>query len=101
MSIELTIENDEGEEETMDLPSIMEVCNDCDGHGSVLCEGMRGHAYSMEEFEESFDDEEDREAECPTCKGKNVIAVVDEAHLTPEQQTFYKLYEEAQDRRAR
>lgn len=110
-TIQLTVENDEGEAETMDLPSIMEVCCDCEGHGSVLCDGMRGHAYSAEEFYESFDDEEDREAyftrggkydvQCSTCKGKNVVPVVDEEHLTPEQKVFYKLYEEAQERRAR
>src|SRR5258708_6953322 len=104
-----TFEND-GEEVSMDLPSHMEVCHDCEGHGSVLCEGMRDHAYSAEEFAESFDDEEDRSAyferggkydvSCPTCKGANVIAVVDESHLTPEQKTFYDQWTESDHRRA-
>lgn len=101
MNMELTYINDDGNEETMTLPSKMEVCDDCGGTGFVLCEGMRGHAYSAEEFYEEFDPEEQEayftrggmyDEQCPTCKGKNVVPVVDESVLTPEQKTFYDAY---------
>ena len=70
----------------------MEVCHDCEGHGTVLCEGMRGHAYTAEEFAE-FEEEEAREymtrggrydVQCPTCKGANVIKVVDRDKTSEE-----------------
>lgn len=99
--MELTYINDDDEEVTMDLPSKMEVCPDCDGHGTTLCEGMKGHAYSAEEFAEDFDPEEQGEyfkrggmydVQCSTCKGKNVVPVVDEEELTPAQKEFYEAY---------
>ena len=88
--INVTIENDDGEEEEYQLPSVMEVCHDCKGHGQVLNESMRNHAYTREEFEDSFDDEEKEhymtrggmyDVQCPTCKGTNVIAVIDEEEV--------------------
>lgn len=113
----LTYINDDGDEIELDLPSHMEVCHDCEGHGYVLCEGMRNHAYSQEEFAESFDEEEAQEyfrrggrydVQCGTCHGKNVVAVVNEEALTPEQKAQYEAYlrydyqrhqDEAEDRR--
>lgn len=82
-----TLSNEEGEEIEIQLPCKKEVCPECDGEGHVLCEGMRGHAYSAEEFAESFDSEEAEEyfrpggrydVQCPECHGKNVVDVVDE-----------------------
>lgn len=99
--------NDDGDEVELELPSKMEVCSDCQGHGSVLTEGMRGHAYTREEFEEEFDDEEDRQAyfkrggkydvECPTCHGKNVMPVVDEEKMPANLKAQYKEYQEYQE----
>jgi len=90
------------EEVTLSLPAKMVVCSDCRGLGFVLCEGMRGHAYSQEEFEEAFWDDEDREAYmtrggkydviCPTCKGKNVIPVIDASCIPSHLQKEYKKY---------
>jgi len=109
MSIELTYINDEGEEITMSLPSVKEVCHECNGEGYVLREGLRGHAYSAEEFYESFDDEEDREAyftrggkydeQCHVCHGKNVVDVVDEEHLNSAQKEFYEAFQEYENDR--
>jgi hypothetical protein len=48
------------EETTYEFPAINEVCDGCDGEGFVLIEGMRGRAYSQEEFDEEFFDDEDR-----------------------------------------
>jgi len=93
-------ENDE--EITLTLPAKMVVCSDCRGLGSVLCEGMRYHAYSQEEFEEAFWDDEDREAymtrggkydvTCPTCNGKNVVPVIDTASIPYHLKDEYKKY---------
>jgi len=110
-TMKLTYENDEGEEIELELPSKMEVCNDCQGHGSVLCEGMRGYGYSQEEFEESFSDDEDREAyftrggkydvTCPTCHGDNVVPVVDEALIPEKDKAAYAEWQKSEEQRAR
>lgn len=85
-TISITIEEEDGSETEHDLPAKMEVCDDCEGHGFVLNESMRNHAYSMEEFYDQFDDEDREEyfrrggrydVVCPTCKGKNVVKVID------------------------
>lgn len=100
-TIEVTYENDDGEEINLVLPAKNEVCSDCGGDGKVLCDGMRGHAYTSEEFAESFDDEEAEEyfkvggrydVECQTCQGRNVVAVVDEEHIPEDQKAAYALY---------
>lgn len=84
--MELTYENDDGDEVVIEVPSKMEVCDDCEGHGTVLNESMRNYAYTSED--EEFHDPEFREeyfkrggiydVQCPTCKGKNVVEVPDE-----------------------
>ena len=107
MKITITYTNDEDEEVSVELPAKMEVCWDCDGEGYVLTPGMRGHAYSTEEFEESFPEYEDKQdyfrrggiydVACETCKGKNVIPEVDDSHLTKEQKKHYGLYLEEKE----
>ncbi len=79
-------DEDEESEAEHELPAKKEVCHDCNGHGMVLNESMRYHAYTSEEFMEEFD-EEDREqyftrggiydVQCLTCKGANVVSVID------------------------
>jgi hypothetical protein len=73
-------------EEVVQIPAKHEVCSDCEGHGTVLNESMRHHAYSAEEFMREFDDDERAEyfkrggiydVVCPTCGGKNVEKVPD------------------------
>lgn len=96
MIITVAYENARGEETVVDIPAVFAVCDDCNGHGTVLCAGMRDHAYSMEEFLEAFEDEEDREeyfrpggrydVTCETCKGKRVVKVPDDpGHMNAEQ----------------
>lgn len=79
----------DGEDEiTISLPHVFEVCSRCQGHGTHLTPSIGMHAYSMEEFQESFYDEEDREqyftrggiydVTCEICHGERVVAVVDE-----------------------
>lgn len=110
MTIVIKIIDDDGEEIEHTFPCKNEVCSECQGHGYVLCEGMREHAYSAEEFNEAFDDEEDRAAYfqrggkydviCHVCKGKNVVPVVDEDQLTKEQKEIYKVYLEQKEKEA-
>jgi hypothetical protein len=109
MSITVHYENENGEEIEMALPSKKEVCHECDGGGYVLCEGMRGHAYSAEEFMESFDDEEDRgeyftrggkyDQQCDVCHGQNVVDVIDEEHLNSAQKEFYEAFQQYENER--
>jgi RecJ-like exonuclease len=105
-----TYENEDGEEISVDLPTTMEVCSECEGHGFVLCDGMRRAAYTTEEFEETFDDEERAEyfkrggrydVSCPDCGGKNVVPVVDVDHLTDEQRVHWTELERQAEQRAR
>src|SRR5580692_10410802 len=93
--------NDEGEEIETTFPSIMEVCHECQGEGFTLIDGMRGHAYSAEEFCEEFDEEERVEyfrpggrydQVCDCCHGKNVVPIVDEERLNEAQKAEYQLY---------
>ena len=109
VSIEVVFQNDNGDEVVVDLPGKYEVCSDCDGHGTVLNESMRFHAYTEEEFSDFSDDDREQyfkrggiyDVVCPTCKGKRVEGVVDEdAKFTPEQTEALKAMREREaDRR--
>ena len=102
MSIIVTLYDEDCEFE-FEFPSVKEVCPECDGEGYVLCEGMRGYAYSEEEFNDVFHDEEDRQhyfkrggkydVVCNVCHGKNVIDVINtNALVSDEQKKNYKIY---------
>jgi RecJ-like exonuclease len=75
-------------ERELQLPGIKVVCERCDGEGYVLNPSIGEHAYSREEFDEAFPEDEDKEQYfkrggiydivCPDCKGKNVVTVIDE-----------------------
>lgn len=88
MTIEFKHYNDEGDEVVYSLPSKMEVCGRCEGHGTHLNPSIGEHAYTTEEFNEAFFEEEDKaeyfrhggryDVTCEECKGKNVVPVVDE-----------------------
>lgn len=110
-TIELTYEDEDGEEITIEVPSKMEVCYDCEGHGMVLNESMRNYAYTSED--EEMHDPEFREeyfkrggiydVVCPTCKGKNVLAVPDEETINKNEKlkSEYEKYEEWKEDRDR
>ena len=113
-TIELTIYGDDTEdspERVVELPAKKAVCPKCEGHGSILNPSIAQHAYSAEEFEESFPNEEDRaeyfrrggmyDVKCPTCKGANVIDVVDVDALASAQQIVdYSAWKKQEDDRA-
>jgi hypothetical protein len=101
MNIEITILDADEHEITMNLPSRKRVCPDCQGEGFVLCPGMRHHAYSEEEFAESFDEEEAAEyfrrggrydVKCPTCKGANVVDAVNVDACNSEERAHYETF---------
>lgn len=101
-TVTLTYLDENGDDAEVELPSHMDVCGDCEGHGTVMNESMRNYAYSREEFDEAFPEDEDREqyfkrggiydVQCPTCHGRNVVPVVDEEKLTEEQKAQYEVY---------
>lgn len=86
--IKFTEMTDEGVEIEHELPSKFEVCSQCGGHGTHLNPSIGEHAYSQEEFEEEFWDEEDHaeyfkrggiyDVTCETCNGKRVEEVLNE-----------------------
>lgn len=94
------------------LPARFEVCDRCEGYGTHLQEDIGSHAYSAEEFAESFDDEERGEyfkrggrydVQCSTCRGARVVLVVDEdaAARTLRGRRVLALYHADQEQRAR
>lgn len=100
MSIEITFTDDNDNQTVVELPSKFELCDDCQGHGTVLNESMRHYAYTAEEFSD-FDDDEKHEyfkrggrydVPCPTCAGKRVVAVIDVEALKPAHRKAYNAY---------
>lgn len=107
----ITIDRSNGRESTYELPATYEVCPNCEGEGRVLHEAIRSHAYSAEEFRDSFDDDEAAEyfkggsgiygVTCGTCRGERVVLVIDErAVRTRHGATLLMLYHRQQDQRA-
>ena len=84
-TIQFTYETDDGDEIEAELPARFEVCGSCEGHGTHLNPSIGQHAYTAEEFYESFDEEQAAEyfkrggrydVTCEECQGKRVVAVV-------------------------
>ena len=118
LAFEFTLLDEEGEEIDYAVPGKHAVCPNCEGHGMHLRPGMREHAYTREEFDEAFHDEEDRaeyfkrggiyDVTCETCGGRRVVVVADESKMGFVQTKFWKewqrqererLRSEAEDRR--
>lgn len=111
MTLSFTYISQNGIERTHDIPATYEVCGDCEGHGTHLHRAIGEHAYSIEEFRESFDDEEAGEyfrrggrydVQCETCHGARVVAAVDEdeARKTLRGRRLLALYEHWADQQA-
>jgi hypothetical protein len=101
--IPFTYTDDEGDEITAQLPSMKEVCDDCQGEGRTLNENLRG-AFTQEGLREFFDDDESLAeykkgghgiygVECKTCKGLRVIDVLDEGRCDKK---LLKLYQQSE-----
>src|ERR1700678_339673 len=108
-TINLTWVDEFGNDLAHSFPAVNEVCDRCEGHGTHLTPSIGEHAYSSEEFCESFCEPEDRaeyfkrggiyDVQCEACHGANVVAVVDRAHLSPaDKEVFasFMVYENQQ-----
>lgn len=92
MSNRFTVVDDDGLEHV--LPTHMEVCPRCDGHGSHVNEAIDGNGLTAEDladgdFRESYM-RGDYDVTCTECGGANVVAVVDEDRCTPAQLAAYR-----------
>ena len=84
-------EDDDGVEKPLELPMKWTICEECRGEGMSLCDGMRGHAYSAEEFNRDFDEEERHsyfnggyDTKCESCRGDGKVKEVDWDQLDDE-----------------
>lgn len=84
------------------FPSQKQVCHRCRGEGYHLVDGMRDHAYSYDEFTESFDEEEQEEyfrvggrydQKCEACSGKGLVDAIDESACSEKQMLLLSLLE--------
>jgi hypothetical protein len=103
------IENEGSDDEVVhEIPGKFEVCARCEGHGTHLNPSIGEHAYTQEEFNEAFDDEESREAYFTRggmydvtgeeCKGMRVMLVPDESLADPEVlKRYYQELDEIED----
>ena len=101
--IEFTEMTEDGEEITHKLPSKFEVCSGCNGHGTHLNRNIGEHAYTQEEFDEVFSDEDRKEyfkrggiydVTCETCNGTRVEEVVDETACPADLLKKYQKYQQ-------
>lgn len=99
----MTILDEHGDD--IEIPCRWDVCDDCEGEGTTLQEDIRQHAYSVEEFRESFDDEEAEEyfkrggrydVPCKTCKGARVVAVPDLDRCSQDERAQVAAWEESE-----
>ena len=105
MTIEVGVGyDDNGEIVKKTLPAVFVVCQNCEGHGYVLNPSMRNHCYTQDEFNDAFDDEDDRAAyftrggkydvPCQLCKGARVVKVIAaDEFLTDEQKEISRTNE--------
>lgn len=86
MKIQIETYDEDGDILTHEVTARYDVCVHCEGHGTILNPSIAQHAYSQEEFAESFDEEEAEEyfrrggrydITCPDCKGLRVVLVPD------------------------
>lgn len=117
-SIEISYENEDGEEVTVDLPSKKCVCPECEGEGAVLRDGLRGVAFTQSDMED-WDDDFRREyftkglektgpnspkvpksrfdQVCPECHGDRVIDEVDENNLSEDEKVHFDAWQESEN----
>lgn len=83
--------DDNGDESVIDLPQEWVICGECNGEGKSLCDGMRGHAYSAEEFYEAFDEDERHgyfngryDTPCNSCNSSGKVKEINWDKLEPE-----------------
>lgn len=81
-------------ETKISVPGKFVVCEECDGTGTALIEGLRGVAFSAEEMDEDPDFRENYmsgayDTDCPTCRGLRVVMVPDKFRMTKRQRLLW------------
>jgi hypothetical protein len=109
LTIDFVTEDDDGNEIQHQLPANYVVCSGCQGHGTHLNPSIGQHAFTAEEFERDFDEEQRAEycrrggiydVQCTTCIGLRVVPVVDrEACTTAEHKESLALYDSRENDR--
>lgn len=76
------IENDDGEEETFEIPARFDVCQTCGGFGKYVNPSIDAHGIGAEEWATEWDEEERErymsgayDIECASCEGRRVVPV--------------------------
>lgn len=108
MTIILELYDEDGNEFSVTLPAKYGVCTECEGHGTIMNPSIAEHAYSMEEFLESYDEEEREhyfkrggmyDIPCTECKGARVVDVVDEDSLNASQKEDFATWQKQEAER--
>jgi hypothetical protein len=108
--VELTWINHDGDEITHSFPSINVICPRCEGYGTHLTPSIGQHAYSAEEFYDSFDEEEQEQyfrrggiydVQCEECRGNRVVPEVDDKRLNSQDKMLYLEWQKAMEDWAR
>lgn len=83
-----------GAEYEIKVPGKRVKCEECDGTGAVLRDGLRGHAFSSEELFEDPDFAEgyfrgDYDVQCDVCRGEKIVVEPDEDRMTKRQKLLW------------
>ena len=100
-----------GDEIEHEFPAKNEVCPRCEGFGTHLNPSIGEHAYTIEEFNEAFFEDEDKDAyfsrggiydgQCQEGRGNKVVLIADEERFNEEEKKLFEQYEESEEKRAR
>lgn len=105
MKLTITLWDDEGNEQTHELPARWEICDRCHGNGT------HDHpAFSSGLTQEDFAEDDDFRADymagrydvtCEECEGAGKVRVIDEERLTAAQRIICERWHEQQAEAAR
>jgi len=98
----ITVYDSEDNEIELSLPTYREVCSRCQGTGTHCNPSIDGNGISQEEFDQDPEFEENYfsgayDVTCNECGGENVVEVVDEEKLKPEDLKAYQRWARNQE----
>lgn len=80
MNIRLSVIDEDGNDVIFTFPARLIVCPECEGHGKMLPDSMRHHAYSASEWAKMEPNAYD--IACHKCGGSKVVKTIDRGILT-------------------